>query len=129
MKLKENYPDLLAKKIENTQKIINNSKPYIKITTKGPFYKQIIISIGKENANKFMISTSNYVTNINKALKSIKSDIMADYIQKKPIDVTIVTNKIALSSNIQVIENFVKNVEKSTPRILNYLGFYNQNPI
>ena len=54
---------------------------------------------------------------------------MADYIQKEPIDITIVTNKIALSSNIQVIENFVKNVEKSTPRILNYLGFYNQNPI
>ena len=59
-----------------------------------------------------MIFTSNYITNINRALKSIKSDIMADYIQKEPIDITIVTNKIALSSNIQVIENFVKNVEK-----------------
>ena len=65
----------------------------------------------KENANKFMISASNYVTNINRAFKSIKSDIMADYIQKKSIGVTIVINKIASSSDIQIIENFVKNVE------------------
>ena len=36
---------------------------------------------------------------------------MADYIQKEHIGVIIVTNKVALSSNIQVIENFVKNVE------------------
>ena len=59
-----------------------------------------------------MIFTSNYITNINRALKSIKSDIVADYIQKEPIGVTIVTNKIALPFNIQIIENFVKNIEK-----------------
>jgi len=38
LKLKEDYPNLLAKKIENIYKIINNadkSKPYIKMTTKG----------------------------------------------------------------------------------------------
>ena len=81
------------------------------MTTKGPSHKQIIIFMDKENANKFMISASNYVTNINRAFKSIKSDIMADYIQKKSIGVTIVINKIASSSDIQIIENFVKNVE------------------
>ena len=74
---------MLAKKIENIQKIMNNfgkSKPCIKMTTKGLFCKQIIIPIGKENADKFMTSVSNYVANINRALKSIKSDLMADYI-------------------------------------------------
>jgi len=38
LKLKENYLNLLAKKIENTYRIINNmdkSKPHIKMTTKG----------------------------------------------------------------------------------------------
>ena len=105
---------MLAKKIKNIQKIINNSgksKPHIKMTTKDPSHKQIIIFMDKENADKFMISASNYVANINRAFKSIKSDIMADYIQKKSIGVTIVINKIASSSDIQIIENFVKNVE------------------
>jgi len=36
---------------------------------------------------------------------------MVDYIQQEPISVTIVTNKVASSSDLQVIENFVKNVE------------------
>jgi len=105
---------LLAKKIENIQKIINNSdksKPHIKMTTQGSSHKQIIILMGKENTEKFMISTSNYITNINSALKSIKSNVMVDYIRKEPIGVTIVTDKVVLSSNIQVIENFVKNVK------------------
>ena len=61
LKLKENYPNLQIKKIENIQKIINNSgksKPHIKMTTKDSSYKQIIISIGKENVDNIMISTS-----------------------------------------------------------------------
>jgi len=97
LKSKENYFNLPAKKIKNIQKIINNSgksKPHIKITTKDPSCKQIIILISKKNTDKFMISASNYVANINSALKSIKSDIMVDYIWKEPIDVTIVTNKV-----------------------------------
>jgi len=81
------------------------------MTIKNPSHKHIIILIDKENIDKFMISASNYVANINKALKSIKSDIIVDYIQRELIDVTIVTNKIASPSNIQVIENFIKNVE------------------
>jgi len=39
LKFKENYPNLLTKKIENIQKIINDlgkPKPCIKMTTKGP---------------------------------------------------------------------------------------------
>jgi len=38
LKLKEDYPNLLTKKIENIYRIVNNankSKPHIKITTKG----------------------------------------------------------------------------------------------
>jgi len=91
LKLKKNYSNLLAQKIKNIQKII--------------------ISMDKENADKFMISASNYIANINKALKSIKSDIIADYIQKELIGITIIINKVGSSSDIQVIENFVKNME------------------
>ena len=67
--------------------------------------------MSKENTDKFIISTSNHVANINRALKSIKLDVMVNYIWKELIGITIVTNKVALPSNIQVIENFIKNVE------------------
>ena len=54
LKLKNNFPSLLFKKIEDIHRTIKNSdktKPYINITTKDSFYKQIIISIGSDNSN------------------------------------------------------------------------------
>ena len=48
LKLKNNFPNLLSKKIEDIHRIINDTdktKPYINMTTKGPSYRQII-SIG-----------------------------------------------------------------------------------
>jgi len=83
IKLKKNYPNLLTKKIKSIQKIINDScksKPHIKMTTRDISCKQIIVSMNKENTNKFMASSSDYIANINRALKNIKSDIMADYV-------------------------------------------------
>ena len=112
LKLKENYPNLLTKKIENIQKIINDLgklKPCIKMTTKGPPQKYIIVSMGKDNISKFMASFSSYIANINKAFR--KLDIMADYVWPELIGVTIITNKVASLSNIQVIENFVRNIK------------------
>jgi len=47
-----------------------------------------------DNANKFMKDSSTYVTNINRVLKNIKSDIMADFICIKNRGVVITTNKI-----------------------------------
>ena len=92
--------------------------------TKNPSYKQIIVSIGKDNANKFMASASNHITNINRALKNIKSDVLADYVQQESTGITIVTNNIALPSDLQTIENIVKNVKNvnsediKSPRLL-----------
>ena len=114
LKLKENYPNLLTKKIENIQKIINDLgklKPCIKMTTKGPPQKYIIVSMGKDNISKFMASFSSYIANINKAFRKIKLDIMVDYVWPELIGVTIITNKVASLSNIQVIENFVRNIK------------------
>ena len=67
--------------------------------------------MGKDNINKFMVSSSNHIVNINRALRNIKLDVMADYIWPEPIGIIIATNKIVLPSDLQVIENFVKNVE------------------
>jgi len=83
LKLKKNYPNLLAKKIENIHKIINNIdriKPQMKITTKGPSCKQVIILMNKANVDNILVSSSIHITNINRAFKNIKSKVMIDYI-------------------------------------------------
>jgi len=67
--------------------------------------------MGKENSNEFMSSTSIYIANINSAFKNIKLSIFADYVQRDSTGVVIVTNKVALLSDLQTIENVVKNVE------------------
>ena len=50
------------------------------MTTKNPLQKQIIVPIDKNNINKFIAFSNIYVTNLIRALKNIKSDIMADYV-------------------------------------------------
>jgi len=57
------------------------------------------------NKIKFIASSSNYIININKVLRNIKSDIIADYVHLEQKDITIVTNKVALSLDLQVIKN------------------------
>jgi len=48
--------------------------------TKGPSRRQVLVSISLMNSNLFMVMYSIHVTNINKALKDIKSDTMTDFI-------------------------------------------------
>jgi len=83
LKLKENFSNLLAKKIENVHNTINKTdkpKPCINMTTKGLPYKQIIIPISSDNINKFIVSSSEHVAGPNYILKSIKSDNIIDFI-------------------------------------------------
>ena len=68
LKLKENFPKLSDKKIEEIRKTVYNSntpKPRLNITTKDPSYKQIIIPIGGNSIKTFMSSSNDYVVNIN----------------------------------------------------------------
>ena len=80
----ENQRDIseVTSKIKNIQKIIhedNKPKPYINITIKGLLCKQVIVSINNENKNEFIKNLSNYVININRLLKNIKSKCKEDY--------------------------------------------------
>jgi len=111
LKLKENFPKLLNKKIENIYKIINNSgkvKPRINITTKDPSCKKIIIPIGNNNRAKFMALSNLHITNLNRALKNIKSDVMTDFIRKDQHGIIITTNKVVSTLELQTIEKYVK---------------------
>jgi len=111
LKIKEAFPNLQAKKIENIQKIINGdgkSKPKLIMTMKGPSSKQVIVPMNNNNKMSFMEDSSNHVTNLNRALKNIKSDIMVDFIHQEQSGVTIIINKVISSLNLQTIKKYVK---------------------
>ena len=76
LKIKEHFPKLLDKKVEEVYKtIINLSKlkPYINMTTKGPLQKQIIVPMGSNNISVFIKASGGHVLNMNCALKVVKS--------------------------------------------------------
>jgi len=102
LKIKENFPDLSVKKIEDINKIINTPdkpKHRINMTTKDSLRKQIIVPIGNDNKAKFMASSSEYIANLNRILKNIKSDVMADFTHMDQMGIIIVTNKVASPSD------------------------------
>ena len=72
---------------------------------------------------RFVKDAANHVTNINCSLKSIKSNVCADFIRADDKDVIISTNSIASNSDLQKIEKYVKNLLQTsnnsiaTPRL------------
>jgi len=100
LKIKEAFPSLQNKKIKLIQKIISGEgklKPCINITIKGPSRKQVIVSMSIDNAN------------INKTLKNIKSDIIADFIHVENKGVVISINKVTSPLDLQSIKKYIKN--------------------
>ena len=78
------------------------------MATKGSLRKPVIVPMNSNNIKKFMNKSSSYVSNMNKALKIVKLEIMIDFIQLDPMGITIITNKVTLASDLQTIENYVK---------------------
>ena len=113
LKLKENFPNLSLKKIQDIHNIINDSgkvKPRINITTKGPSRRQIIVPMSNDNILKFITSSSSHIANLNSIFKNIKSEIVADFICSDQHGLIITTNKVTLPSDLSTIENYIKNV-------------------
>ena len=103
LKIKKVFSNLQEKKIENIQKIINRGdkpKPRLNITTKGPSHKQVIVLMNSNNIIKFILNSSDHITNINRLLKNIKSDCKVNYIQLEKSSIIIVTNKVASASDL-----------------------------
>lgn len=78
--------------------------------TKRSSRKQVIIPMNTKNKNCFMKDSSAYISNINKALKNIKSEIIVDFIHLNSKDIIIITNKVLSMLNFQTIERYIKNV-------------------
>ena len=93
------------------------------MTTKGPSRKQVIVLMSNDNKISFMKDSSTYVTNLNRNLKNIKSEIIVDFICQETSGVTIVTNKVTSALDLQTIENYVKNANhiESTVVEVSYL--------
>ena len=113
LKIKETFPNLPNKKIDTIQKVINSSndkpKPRLNMTMKGPSRKQVIVPMNNELGKRFIKDSVSHITNINHALKSIKSSVCTDFIYADNKSVLISTNNVALNSDLQEIEKYIKN--------------------
>jgi len=105
--IKETFPNLQIKKIENIQKIISGegkTKPRLNMITKGPSKKQVIVPMNNDNKTQFIKYSSAHITNINRTLRNIKSEVMANFIQLEQLGIVITTNKVAALLDLQTIE-------------------------
>ena len=79
------------------------------MTTKDLSRKHVIVPMSNENKMKFIEDSSTHVTNINRVLKGIKSEVIAKFICSDQASITIVTNKVTSLLDLQTIENYIKN--------------------
>jgi len=112
LKIKETFPALNTKKIDQVNSIVNRiskPKPRIQTTTKEPLRKQVIIPMNKENINAFMQNLSLHMANINRQLHNVKSEVLVNYIHSETLGVTIITSKVSKQSDLLIIDQYVKN--------------------
>ena len=115
LKIKEMFSKLQVRKINNIHKIINGVgklKPKVNMTTKKPSRKQVIIPMSNKNKTRFIESSSKYIANLNRVLKNIKSDVMANSVCIDQAGITIITNKVAIFLDLQIIKRYVKNINQ-----------------
>ena len=107
-------PKPLYKKIKEVHKVLNETKknkPRLNMMTKRLSRKQIIVLISSNNLEKFIVLSNKHVANINRALKDIKLDVMTDFIRADSSELIITTNKVASTSDLNTIENYIKNTD------------------
>ena len=78
--------------------------------TKSLSKKQVIIPIGSNNSEKVMAKINIHVSNINRLLKRVKSEISIDFIWSDNKKLLITTNKVAIASNLNIIEKYIKDL-------------------
>ena len=96
--IKDMFPTLTLKKIVEVNNIINKLsmvKPKIKMTTKRPSRKQIIIPMSESNSNVIKNNVSFYINTINRHLKEANSNNMADFLHTDKASIIITTSLTA----------------------------------
>ena len=111
LKIKESFPALNTSQINRVNNIVKGNpkpKPRIQITMKGPSRKQIIVSMSGDNSAAFLKNSSVHVSNLNRLLGNAKTEVMVDFIRLDPIRLIITTNKVAVQSDLQIIDQYIK---------------------
>ena len=98
LKIKKNFPKLLNKKIKEINKTIfgKADKPRLRINIMIKYLsrKQIIVLISTDNANKFMLTSSKHVVNLNCFFKSTKTDFIVNFICIDHHSLIITSNRV-----------------------------------
>ena len=58
-----------------------------------------------------MKNSAAYIANINRLLRNAKLEVAVDYIRSNPIGLSIVTNKVTIQLDLQIINQYVKKSE------------------
>ena len=58
-----------------------------------------------------MKNSAAYIANINRLLRNAKLEVTVDYIRSNPIGLSIVTNKVTIQLDLQIIDQYVKKSE------------------
>ena len=64
--------------------------------------------MGSDNSKKFISSSGDHVTNLNHALKNIKSETIVDFICIDYRDLIITSNKVTSPLDISIINRYIK---------------------
>ena len=115
MQIKEAFPSLSVDKVEKIIKVKNSSegekKPRVNMITRELSRKQVIIPMAKLNAKLIINLANHYISNINKCLKIIKSDVVVDFICSTNNGLIITMNKPANASNLDMIKKYLKDIQ------------------
>ena len=96
--IKDMFLTLTSKKIIEVNNIINKLstvKPKIKMTTKGPLRKQVIIFMSKSSSNVIGSNASFHINTINRHLREANSNNIADFLYTDKVD--IITTSLTTS--------------------------------
>jgi len=96
--IKDMFLTLTSKKIIEVNNIINKLstvKPKIKMTTKGPLRKQVIIFMSKSSSNVIGSNASFHINTINRHLREANSNNIADFLYTDKVG--IITTSLTTS--------------------------------
>ena len=79
--------------------------------TKDLLQCQVIIFIASDNVSKILSKSGKHVTNINYALKNVKSNTVVNFICSDQRSLIITTNNITSMLDLDIIEKYMKNIE------------------
>ncbi len=69
---------------------------------------KLLLPMSSDNSAAFLKDLSAHVSNLNRLLGNAKTEVMVDFIRSNPIRLVIVTNKVVVQSDLQIIDQYVK---------------------